>query len=123
MNPIRVLIVDDEEELASIIAERLQFRGMDAQTALEGKKALKLVEESPPHIVVLDLMMPGLGGLEILKRIKTINKNLPVILLSGYGSKELAKEGMNLGAIDYVMKPCDIDSLIAKIQEAVEKKI
>ncbi|NNL22592.1 MAG: response regulator [Ignavibacteriaceae bacterium] len=121
MNAIRVLIVDDEEELASIIAERLQFRGMEAHTALEGKKALKLIEENPPSVVVLDLMMPGLGGLEILKRIKTMNYNLPVILLSGYGSKESAKEGMNLGAFDFVMKPCDIDSLISKIQEAVAR--
>jgi DNA-binding response OmpR family regulator len=122
MSSIRVLIVDDEEELASVIAERLQFRGMEAQTALEGRKALKIIEENPPNIVLLDLMLPGLGGLEILKRIKQMNYNLPVILLTGYGSKETAKEGMSLGAFDYVMKPCDIDSLIAKIQEAASSK-
>jgi DNA-binding response OmpR family regulator len=122
MDKLRVLIVDDEEELSSIIAERLEFRGMKAQTAPDGTMALELIKSDPPHIVLLDLMLPGLGGLEILKRIKKSNPLLPVILLTGYGSKKMTLEGMNLGAFDYIMKPCDLDNLILKIQEALESK-
>jgi len=120
MNDISVLIVDDEEELAAVIAERLEFRGIKAQTALDGETALRIIESDPPNIVLLDLMMPGMSGLEILKKINSFKLNIPIILLTGYGSKEMTLEGMNLGAFDYIMKPCDFDVLVTKIQEALE---
>ena len=119
---ISVLIVDDEEELAATIAERLEIRGIKTKTASDGDSALSLITTNPPDVVVLDLMMPGIGGLKILKRINLLSLNIPVILLSGYGSKERSIEGMNLGAFDYVMKPCNLDDLITKIQEAVNSK-
>ena len=119
---ISVLIVDDEEELAATIAERLEIRGIKARTASDGDSALSLIKINPPDVVVLDLMMPGMGGLEILKQINLLDLNIPVILLTGYGSKERSIEGMNLGAFDYVMKPCNLDDLITKIQEAVNSK-
>lgn len=122
MNDIRVLIVDDEEELAKTIAERLEIRGIYCQTASDGDKALDLIKSQPPDVVVLDLLMPGIGGLEILKQIKSLGNNIPIILLTGYGSNELRIEGMNLGAIDYVLKPCNLDDLIIKIQKASESK-
>ena len=122
MDDIRVLIVDDEEDLAATIAERLEIRGIKTQTASNGDMALNLIKTHPPHVVVLDLMMPGIGGLEILKRIKVLDLNIPVILLTGYGSKEHSIEGMNLGAFDYVLKPCNLDDLIIKIQAAVRSK-
>ena len=122
MNDIRVLIVDDEEELAAVIAERLEFRGIKAHTALNGETALEMIKSDPPNIVLLDLMLPGMSGLEILKKINSLELNIPVILLTGYGSKEMTLEGMNLGAIDYIMKPCDLDGLITKIQEALENE-
>jgi len=120
MDEYRVLIVDDEEELVTTIAERLQIRGMQAQTATDGETALKMIEANPPQVVVLDVMMPGIGGIEILKRMNAQNLQIPVILLTGYGSTEQGKEGMELGAFDYLMKPCDLNMLISKIQEAVK---
>ncbi len=120
MDEYRVLIVDDEEELVTTIAERLQIRGMQAQTATDGETALKMIEANPPQVVVLDVMMPGIGGIEILKRMNAQNLKIPVILLTGYGSSEQGKEGMELGAFDYLMKPCDLNMLISKIQEAVK---
>ncbi len=120
MDEYRVLIVDDEEELATTIAERLQIRGIHAQTATDGETALKMIEADPPQVVVLDVMMPGIGGIEILQRMNAQNLKIPVILLTGYGSKEQGMEGMKLGAFDYLMKPCDLNNLIGKIQEAVK---
>jgi DNA-binding response OmpR family regulator len=122
MDEIRVLIVDDEEDLAKTIAERLEIRGIRTQTAVDSDQALNLIKTNPPDVVVLDLMMPGIGGLGILKQIKSMESNIPVILLTGYGSKERSIEGMNLGAFDYVLKPCNLDDLIGKIQEAAEIK-
>lgn len=120
MDEYRVLIVDDEEELATTIAERLQIRGIQAQTATDGETALKMIKADPPQVVVLDVMMPGIGGIEFLQRMKAQNLNIPVILLTGYGSTEQGMEGMKLGAFDYLMKPCDLNNLIGKIQEAVK---
>jgi DNA-binding NtrC family response regulator len=122
MNDIRVLIVDDEEELVATLAERFQLRGIQTQTATDGETALNIIQSDPPQVVLLDVMMPGMGGIEILKRINTLNLKLPVILLTGYGSSEQSNEGMKLGAFAYVMKPCDFDGLITKIYEAVGNK-
>ena len=120
MDDYRVLIVDDEEELVTTIAERLQIRGIQTETATDGETALKMIEENPPQVVVLDVMMPGIGGIEILQRMKAQNIQIPVILLTGYGSTEQGSEGMELGAFDYLMKPCDLNMLISKIKEAVK---
>ena len=120
MDEYRVLIVDDEEELVTTYAERLQLRGIQVQTATDGETALKMIEENPPQVVVLDVMMPGIGGIEILQRMKAQNLKIPVILLTGYGSTEQGAEGMRYGAFDYLMKPCDLNILISKIEEAVK---
>ena len=122
MDDIRVLIVDDEEELAKTIAERLEIRGIQCQTTSDSDKALDLIKSQKPDVVVLDLMMPGIGGLGILKQIKSLEINIPVVLLTGYGSNEMTLEGMNLGAFDYVLKPCNLDDLITKIQDAKKSK-
>ena len=120
MHEYRVLIVDDEEELVTTYAERLQIRGFQTQTATDGEIALKMIEENPPQVIVLDVMMPGIGGIEFIQRMKAQNLQIPVILLTGYGTTDEGMEGMKQGAFDYLMKPCDLDLLISKIQEAVE---
>lgn len=120
MDEYKVLIVDDEEELATTIAERLQIRGIQANTANDGETALEMIATNPPQVVVLDVMMPGLSGIEILKRMNAQNLKIPVILLTGYGSTEQGMEGMKHGAFDYLMKPCDLNILINKIKEAVK---
>jgi DNA-binding response OmpR family regulator len=121
MDEYRVLIVDDEEELVATIAERLQIRGIQAQTANDGETALKMIESNPPQVIVLDVMMPGMGGIEILQKMNAQNLQIPVILLTGYGSTEQGMEGLKYGAFDYLMKPCDLNVLINKIQEAAKK--
>lgn len=120
MAKLKVCIVDDEEEFVTTLAERLELRGFEAQIATDGASALHLIETDPPHVVVLDVMMPGMGGLEVLQRIKELNPQIPVILLTGRSTTKEGLEGMRLGAFDYLMKPLSIDDLIKKMQEAVK---
>ncbi len=116
---MRVLLVDDEEEFVTTLSERLHLRGIEAQTATDGKSALALIEKNPPEVVVLDVLMPGLGGMEVLRRIRAKNPEIQVILLTGQGSSKDGIEGMDLGAFDYLVKPLDIEELIKKMREAV----
>lgn len=120
MNNLSVLIVDDEEELVSTLGERLELRGINTQIATDGERALEIIKSNPPQVVVLDVMMPGMGGFQILEQMKLLNIKIPVLLLTGYGSKNKGLEGVEMGAYDYLMKPMDIDELIAKMQEAAE---
>ena len=120
MRDLKVLLVDDEEEFVTTLAERLQLRGIQALIATDGEGALRLIEDDPPQVVILDVLMPGLGGLEVLKRIKRENPKISVILLTGRGSTKEGREGMRMGAFDYLIKPLNIDELIKKMQEAVE---
>lgn len=122
MNNIKILLVDDEIEFTSTLSERLELRGYDAKTAEDGESGIGRIMAEEFDIVVLDLMMPGLSGLETLKQIKVINSELPVILLTGHGSTKEGMEGMRLGAFDYLMKPLDIDELIKKITMAVKQQ-
>jgi len=118
MENFRVLLVDDEEEFVSTLSERLSLRNFQVETATNGQDALAILKENRADVVILDVMMPGISGLEILKRIKTMHPHLPVILLTGLGSTREGIEGMRLGAFDYLMKPVDLDELIAKMHEA-----
>ena len=117
----RILIVDDDADTRSVVSDTLEVMDLTTIEADSGKAALKLLsEEELPDVVVLDVMMPGIGGIEILQRMKAQNLQIPVILLTGYGSTEQGLEGMREGAFDYLMKPCDLNILISKIQEAVQ---
>jgi DNA-binding response OmpR family regulator len=120
MKNLKILLVDDEEEFVTTLAERLELRGLQAQAALNGEAALQMIEADTPEIVILDVMMPGIGGFEVLRRIKSQHPQLPVILLTGRGSEKEGVKGMQLGAFDYLMKPLDIEELIKKMQEAIE---
>ncbi len=120
MDDWKVLLVDDEEEFVTTLAERLRLRGFHVQSATDGEGALRQIEADPPRVVVLDLLMPGLGGLEVLRIIKARNPSMPVILLTGRGSTREGIEGMRLGAFDYLLKPLRLDELIIKIREATE---
>ncbi len=120
MENLKVLLVDDEEEFVTTLAERLELRGIQARSVIDGEIALQMIETDPPRVVILDVMMPGLGGLEVLKRIKAQHPQIPVILLTGRGSTDEGIEGMQLGAFDYLMKPINIEELIKKMQEAIK---
>ncbi|GAB6093889.1 response regulator [Desulfatiferula olefinivorans] len=118
--PITVLLIDDESEFTSTLAERLDLRGYVTHTAPDGEAGIQTVMDREVDIVVLDLMMPGLSGLETLKQIKRIQPDLPVILLTGHGSTKEGMEGMRLGALDYLIKPLDINDLLKKITQATQ---
>ncbi|MBW1975737.1 MAG: response regulator [Deltaproteobacteria bacterium] len=116
----RVLLVDDEEEFVRTLAERLELRGLMTRVALDGIEAMDLLDQSDVDVVVLDVRMPGMSGLDVLRQIKSIKPDLPVILLTGHGDTKDGIEGMRLGAFDYLMKPLDIDTLMEKIFEATQ---
>ena len=118
MADYRVLLVDDEEEFVSALSERLMLRGIEVDSALNGEEALALMVEKVFEVVILDVMMPGLGGLEVLKQIKSTYPNTQVILLAGHGSTREGIEGMRLGAFDYLIKPVDIEEMLEKMKEA-----
>jgi DNA-binding NtrC family response regulator len=119
MDDIRVLLVDDEEEFTSALAERLNLRGIRTTTACRGEEALEMIEADPPHVVVLDMKMPGLSGKEILARIKSRHPQVNVILLTGQSPAEIGGPGSGHELCDYMMKPVNIDDLIVKIRSAV----
>jgi DNA-binding NtrC family response regulator len=118
MGTLRVLIVDDEEELVSALVERLTLRGFQAKGVTTGAEALAYLEGAPCDVVLLDVKMPGIGGLEIIKRIKEEQPSLEVILLTGHSSAQDAERGMTLGAFDYLTKPVKIDDLLRALLSA-----
>jgi DNA-binding NtrC family response regulator len=119
---IDVLVVDDEEDFALALAERLALRGIRARRASDGKSALTSIKAHTPQVVLLDLMMPGQNGLEVLKAIKDFSDEIQVILLTGVGALKEGMQSMRLGAFDYLMKPVDIEVLTEKILEAAGRK-
>jgi DNA-binding NtrC family response regulator len=118
MAEYRVLLVDDEEEFVSALSERLMLRGIEVDSALNGEEALASLKEKEFEVVILDVMMPGLGGLEVLRQIKSTHPNTQVILLTGHGSTREGIEGMRLGAFDYLIKPVDIEEMLEKMKAA-----
>ncbi|KAB2890505.1 MAG: response regulator [Desulfobulbaceae bacterium] len=119
----KVLLVDDEEDFLKTLAERLETRGLKVTTASNGESALAFVEGQEYDLIVLDLAMPGLDGLETLKRIKARQPDAEIIMLSGQGSIKTSIEAMKLGACDFLQKPVDITALLEKISEAKEKRM
>jgi two-component system OmpR family response regulator len=121
LEKLKALLVDDEVEFVTTLAERLQIRGIQARTATDGQQALAMIESERPQVVVLDIMMPGISGLEVLDYIKKNYPNIEVILLTGRGSTKEGIEGMQLGAFDFLMKPVKIEELIPRMLEALKK--
>ena len=120
MRNLRVLFCDDESELVSALVERLDLRDIDAVGVTSGTEALELIAASRFDVLVLDVRMPGLGGLEVISRAKLAQPDLEVILLSGHGSREDVEKGLQLNAFDYLQKPVEIDRLVQLIHDAVD---
>lgn len=119
----KVLLVDDEAPFVEALAKRLTLREIQVSTALSGPEALeKLGKEPSIDVVVLDVKMPGMDGIETLKAIKNRYPLIEIIMLTGHATVESAIDGMKVGALDYLMKPCDMDVLMAKVREAKNKK-
>ena len=117
--PLKILLVDDERGFVDVISKRMTKRNFDVTKAYSGKEALQSLRKTDFDAVILDLKMEDMDGIEILKILKKIVPDLPVIMLTGHGSEEAARDGIQLGASDYLTKPCDLDELIIKIQDIV----
>ena len=119
--PPKVLLVDDEREYVLTLSERLMTRNVGSYAVFNGQEALDLIDADKPDVMVLDLKMPGIDGIAVLKQTKKNNPNIEVIILTGHGSESDKKACMNLGAFAYLQKPTDIDKLSSTINEAYKK--
>jgi len=120
--PTNVLIVDDEKDFVEMFGLRLEEGGERVYRAYSGKEGLDLLEKENIDVVVLDIKMPGMDGIETLQEIKKRRPIVEVIMLTGHGTIETAVEGMKLGAYDYLLKPADVDEISAKLEGARKRK-
>lgn len=119
---IKVLLIDDEVGFADILAKRLNKRNMDVTPVYTGTEAVQIIRKQDFDIAVLDLKMEDMDGIEVLKIFKKAYPEMAVIMLTGHGSEQAAKEGIEFGAFDYLTKPCELEDLLDKIREAYSKK-
>ena len=119
---IRVLLVDDEKEFVEALAERLEMRNFEVFIAFTGKEALSAIREKEQDVIVLDVKMPGMDGIDVLREIKRSKPLVEVIMLTGFASVPSAIEGMKLGAFDFLLKPTETKDLIEKIEKAHARK-
>jgi DNA-binding response OmpR family regulator len=117
-----VLLVDDEVPFVDTMTKRLSKRNLTVLAAHSGPEALEVLKTKTVDVVILDVKMPGMDGIETLREIKKDFPLVEVVMLTGHATIETGIEGMKLGAFDYLMKPCDIEILLAKVQEARAKK-
>ena len=122
LKDIHVLIVDDEVALANTLAQRLQMRDLKVETAYDGAEALSKLKVDKPDVIVLDLRMPGMHGMEVLREIKKACPEIQVIVLTGHGSDKDEEEVKKLGGFDFLNKPADIETLAHKIKVAFKEK-
>jgi CheY-like chemotaxis protein/cytidylate kinase len=119
--PSKVLLVDDEREFVKTLSERLMMRDMGPAVAYDGESALNLIQEDEPEVMIVDLKMPGIDGLEVLRKVKETRPEIEVIILTGHGHEEDRELCMKLGAFAYLQKPLDINELSEIIKKANEK--
>ena len=123
MSIATILLVDDEVPFVETMTKRLTKRDFQVQTAFSGQAGLDVLQKNHDvEVVILDVKMPGMDGIETLKQIKSKHPLVEVIMLTGHATVESAIDGMKLGAFDYLMKPCDMDQLIAKVMDAAKRK-
>lgn len=119
---IRLLLVDDEQGYTDVLSNRLTKRGMTVTKAYSGEEALRAMRQEMFDVTVLDLKMEDMDGIEVLKILKKMDPDMEVIMLTGHGSETAAREGIALGAFDYLTKPCDLKELLGKITEAYQNR-
>jgi DNA-binding response OmpR family regulator len=118
---IKLLLVDDEEAYVRILAKRLTRRNFEVTTAFSGVQGIQAARKEDFDVAVLDLKMEDVDGIEVLKVFKRMAPTMEVIMLTGHGSEQAAREGIQFGAFDYLTKPCELEDLIVKINEASGK--
>ena len=121
-DPIRLLIVDDEVGFVNILTKRLSRRNMEVTSAYTGTEAIQTLRKQDFDVAVLDLKMEEMDGIEVLKIFKKMDPKMVVIMLTGHGSEQAAREGIEFGAFDYLTKPCELEDLMAKIREAYQER-
>ncbi len=123
MKEFKVLMVDDEEDFVTTLAERMKMRNLSPDIALDGEQALQAVQEDAPDVMVLDLKMPGIDGMEVLRRVRQAYPLVQVIVLTGHGSQQDEQEASRLGAFAYLQKPVEMEKLVRTMRAAYMKKI
>jgi DNA-binding response OmpR family regulator len=123
MKEMKVLLVDDEEKFVEALSERLQMRDLANETVYDGEQALNFVDDKEPDVMVLDLKMPGIDGIEVLRRVKKKFPAIQVIILTGHGTDRDEEESRRIGIFDYLKKPVDIEVLVSRIKAAHKDKI
>ncbi len=123
MDAVKILLVDDEPEFLETLAARMAGRGLRVDTASTGEEALRKAEQTEYDAVIVDMFMPGIDGIETLKRLKKTKPEFQVIMLTGHANLEQGLESIKLGALDFLEKPADLDALLAKIREARSKRL
>lgn len=118
MSKIKILLVDDEVELLQALSERLQLRGFEVVVAHSGEEALDILEGAAPDLMVLDLKMPGIDGMDVLRSTRQICPQVQVIMLTGHGSEQDREMALRLGVFDYLQKPVDIMELLSALNRA-----
>jgi DNA-binding NtrC family response regulator len=122
-DPLRLLLVDDEKSFVNILTKRFQRRNIKVTKAYSGADAIQALRSNEFDVAVLDLKMEDMDGIEVLKILKIMDPRLAVIMLTGHGSAAAAKHGIELGAFDYLTKPCELEALLGKIMEAYEHRL
>ena len=117
--PLKLLLIDDEKGFVEVMSKRLSKRNIQVTKAFSGTGGIQALRGEDFDVVVLDLKMEDMDGLEVLKIFKTMVPQMPVTMLTGHASEEAAREGIRLGAFDYLTKPCELEELVQKIHEAV----
>lgn len=120
--PTRILLVDDEKDFIEMLSMRLEEAGEKVTVAYDGKACLERLGQQEIDVVILDIKMPGMDGIQVLREIKNNHPLVEVILLTGHGTTDTAVEGMKLGAFDYLLKPADFEDLTTKVEGARKKK-
>ncbi len=120
--PIRLLLIDDEKGFVDVLAKRIRRRNIEVTTAFSGAEGIQALRRHDFDVAVLDLKMEDMDGIEVLKIFRMMDPRLAVIMLTGHGSAEAAKQGIELGAFDYLTKPCGLDELLGKIRQACENR-
>ncbi len=120
--PIKILVVDDEKDFVEMLSLRLVETGEKVKQAYYGKECIEILEKNAIDVVILDIKMPGMDGIEVLKEIKKRFPLVEVIMLTGHGTAETAVQGMKIGAFDYLLKPADFEDLRLKVEGAWNRK-
>lgn len=123
MKDFKVLLVDDEQEFIETLSERLKMRDMDAKLALDGEQALAAVQDDEPDVILLDLKMPGMDGMEVLRQIKKAYSHVQVVMLTGHGTERDEEQALRLGAYAYLQKPVDLERLVVTLRDAFRNKV